>query len=136
MTKRKSYKLLLTELVLGEIPRDNNIYIEIPIDNLLFRWWFTGRQDGLRLTKDGDNAFRLAKLENYEIPLLSAKEIPDYEFMLELSKKIKCPYFLGVNKNKETNKIQPFIRLYDSKIVMMINLYGNLREYLNSVRIR
>ena len=55
--------------------------------------------------------------------------------MSDLGKKMKCPYFLGVNK-VEAKKGKPYIRLYDSKIAMMLSLYGDLDSYLKSVRIR
>ena len=54
---------------------------------------------------------------------------------MELNKKIKCPFFLGVNKI-EGKKKQPYMRLYDSKIAMMIELYGNIVSYLDSVKVR
>ena len=51
---------------------------------------------------------------------------------MDLDKKIKCPYYIGVNKNDVGNK--PYIRLYDDRISMMLNLYGDLKSYLQSVR--
>jgi hypothetical protein len=42
---------------------------------------------------------------------------------------------LGVNKI-EGKKKQPYIRLYDSKIAMMIELYGDIVSYLDSVKVR
>ena len=57
-----------------------------------------------------------------------------YKFLTECNKKIKCPYYFSVNKGGETK--EPFIRLYDSKIAMMLALYGDIESYLESVRIR
>lgn len=131
MTPHKSVKQLITETVLKEIPENLNPYPDLTIEQLLFKWWFTGRQDGLRLTEDGMIAFKLAQIVGYEIDFkVGAKSY--YELMLELSRKIKCPYYLNVNKVTRT----PYMKLYDSKIVTMINLYGGLQEYLNLARIR
>jgi hypothetical protein len=55
--------------------------------------------------------------------------------MLEINKKIKCPYYLGVNKI-EGKKKKLYMRLYDSKIAMLIELYGNLIGYLDSIKVR
>lgn len=135
MTNLKSYKFRITEAVVNELPKES--YID-DIDKLLPRWWTTGRQEGLRLTEMGDLNFRVAEIEFYEYSLEEdIKKNPNQEwnaFLLECNKKIKCPYFLGVNKI-EGRKI-PFIRFYDSKIAMMVQLYGSLRDYLNSIKDR
>lgn len=135
MNKRKTTKEILTEAILEELPSEYHTELIGPVDRLLFDWWFTGRQDGLRLTDAGDLAFRLAQIEFYQVELGSLKQSGSwYSFLLDLSKKIKCPYYLGFNKVEAKNK--PYIRLYDSKIAMMINLYGSLEEYLSSAKFR
>jgi alanine racemase len=55
-------------------------------------------------------------------------------YLLELNKKIKCPYYMGVNKLEKRSF--PYIRFYDSKIAMMISLYGNVNEYLDSIKVK
>ena len=131
MSKRKSLKEQITEAVVKELPE--YLKHEIDVDKLLMDWWFTGRQEGLRLTDAGDAAFRFAEIEFYKAEL-GKMNTSWYSFMLELSKKIKCPYYLGVDK--VNNKKQSFIRLYDSKIAMMINLYGSIEAYLDSIKIK
>jgi hypothetical protein len=42
---------------------------------------------------------------------------------------------LGVNKI-EGKKKKPYIRLYDSKIAMMIELYGDIVGYLDSIKVK
>jgi len=130
MSDRKSAKRLITEAVLAELP-----HIDKPIDKIMFEWWMGGNTgDGLRLTPLGDSAFREAEIEFYqcEIKLLGTSY---YGFMVELSKKIKCPYFLGAEK-VENDRAKPYIRLYDSKIAMMMTLYGDIRSYLDSIKVR
>lgn len=135
MTNLKSIKYRITEAVISELENRSEFN---DVDKVLPRWWFTGRQEGLRLTEFGDLHFRLAEIEFYEHSLEhDMKNYPNQEwnsFLLECNRKIKCPYFFGVNKI-DGAKI-PYIRLYDSKIAMMIKLYGSLREYLNSIKDR
>jgi hypothetical protein len=133
MTKRKSTKQLITEAVLAEIPKSHRIYHSLPVEDVIFKWWQTGRQDGLRLTDEGVTAFQLANIEFYDYEF-SQDGQSYHNFILDLNKKIKCPYYLGANK-KGSSKLF-YIRLYDSKIAMMLNLYGNLKEYLNSIKVK
>jgi hypothetical protein len=133
MTAHKSIKQKITEAVLAEIPKSHRIYHELPIDDVVFKWWFTGRQDGLRLTDEGVTAFELAEIEFYDYEF-TAEGKSHHSFMLELNKKIKCPYYLGVNKKDKTKKL--YIRLYDSKVAMMLGLYGTLEEYLQSIKVK
>lgn len=133
MTSRKSIKQQITEAVLAEIPKSHKIYHELPIENVIFRWWQTGRQEGLRLTDEGVTAFQLADIEFYDYEFKQEGQ-SYHSFVVELNKKIKCPYYIGVNKNDKDKRF--YLRLYDSKIVMLMNLYGTLRDYLNSIKER
>ena len=133
MSKRKTLKETITEVVLAQLPDSLNQEKIIPIDKLLFKWWMTGRQDGLRLTDTGDLAFRMAEIEFYQYELKLQPETQYHAYILELNKKIKCPYYMGVNKDGK--KSFPYIRFYDSKIAMMMSLYGDLESYLASVKI-
>lgn len=133
MTKRKSYKQQITETVLAEIPKSYRIYHELPIEDVIFKWWQTGRQEGLRLTDAGVAAFQLAEITFYDYEFHQDGQ-SYHSFILDLNKKIKCPYYIGVNKKDESKSF--YIRVYDSKIAMMLGLYGDLKEYLASIRIK
>ena len=133
MNNFKSIKQQITESVLAEIPKSHRIYHELPIDDVVFKWWFTGRQEGLRLTDEGLTAFQLADIAFYDYDFKQDGQ-SYHSFVLELSRKITCPYYLGVNKKDKSKSF--YIRIYDSKVAMMLGLYGNLKEYLESVRIR
>ena len=131
MPKRKSLKETITEAVLAELPD-----VQKPLDKVIFEWWMTASSgNSLRLSAIGDLHFRLAEIEYYQCPLTKIKRENYYSFIADLSKKIKCPYFMGVNK-VEGQKAEPYIRLYDSKIAMMITLYGDIHSYLESVKVR
>ena len=133
MSERKSHKLIITEAVLAELP--NNQQVDSTADGLMMRIWMSGRQDGLRLTEYGDFIFRMAEIEYYQSVFKLREGTSEHAYVMEINKKIKCPFYLGVNKI-EGKKKQPYIRLYDSKIAMMIELYGNIVSYLDSVKVR
>ena len=135
MTYHKT-KHEITNAIIKELPHSQ--WHEMPIDDVVFRWWVTGRGgEGLRLSDEGMNAFLKSNIEYYEFPIGNLWNKKD-KFLRpelithELSKKIKCPFYLGVNKDGD--KKGPYVRIFDSKIAMVLTLYGNLKEYLNSVR--
>ena len=133
MPERKTLKQIITEAVLAELP--DNLSIDSTADSLMVRLWASGRQDGLRLTEYGDFVFRMAEIEYYQCDFKLRNGISDHAYLLEINKKIKCPYYLGVNK-VEGKKKQPYMRLYDSKIAMMIELYGDILTYLDSIKVK
>lgn len=107
------------------------------LDDLTFKWWATGRTGtGLRLTEEGNKAFTDAEIEFFEFPLFKKgkqdmKPTEFKSFTLKLGKKLDCPFYIGI---KIENRLA-YIRVYDSKIAMMIELYGSFTEYLNANRI-
>jgi len=137
MTNPKLTKRKITEAVVKELPEASRKDID-DVDKILSRWWATGRQEGLRLTEIGDLNFRMAEIEFYDFNLeKDIRQNPSIEwnnFLLECNRKIKCPYYLGVNKVNNNKTI--YIRFYDSKIAMMVELYGSIKDYLNSVKER
>ena len=137
MTPRKSVKQYITEAVLAEIPKHLFNDSDLDIDQLIFKWWLTGRQEGLRLREEGLSAFLLAEIEYYEYDLL-APVGRWYEYLLELNKKIKCPYYIDANRKHPTSELndKPSIKLFDSKIAMMVSLYGTIPNYLESIKVK
>ena len=133
MTSVKSHKLIITEAVLSELPHNHTV--DSTADGLMMRIWMSGRQDGLRLTEYGDFIFRTAEIEYYQSNFKLREGTSEHAYVMEINKKIKCPFYLGVNKI-EGKKKQPYIRLYDSKIAMMIELYGDIVSYLDSIKVR
>lgn len=132
MTKL-SYKELVTHQIIKELDIDGPTWTQ---EEAMKKWWMVQRPDGgLRLTDIGDLSFRYAKIEfyNYDF-VIDSSGGGWHSYLLELNKKLKCPYYIGVNKVEDSKK--PFIRLYDSKIAMLVSLYGNISEYLKSVKVR
>ena len=128
MSDRKKLKYTITRAVMDQLPSSN-----IPIETIISDWWFTKSGDSLRLTPQGDIKFKEAQIEYFDLPV-KVKKTNWYKFLTECNRKIKCPYYFSVNKDADSK--EPFIRLYDSKIAMMLALYGDIESYLESVRIR
>jgi hypothetical protein len=125
----------ITKIIYDNLPH-NHLWKEVSFDKLIFLWWATGRNStSLRLTEDGCKAFELADIEYYEYPLVKSKdELEQIKFTgytIEIGKKLKCPFYLGY---KNQLKKSAYIRIYDSKIAMLITIYGSFAEYLNSTK--
>lgn len=134
MSSNAIYKQRIIEAVIKEIPERLNPLKNDSIEDLMIVWWMSGRQPGFRLTEIGDHYFRLADIEFYEFEFKIEDIKGYYKFILDLNQKIACPFLLSTD-----TKIKPtksFIRFYDSKIAMMLNLYGNLPDYLNSIKVK
>ena len=131
MTK-PSYKELVTQQIIKELDIEGPTWTQ---EEAMKKWWMVQRPDGgLRLTDIGDLSFRYAKIEFYNYDFVISSSTGWHNYLLELNKKLKCPYYIGVNKVNDSKK--PFIRLYDSKIAMMVSLYGNISDYIKSVKVR
>lgn len=101
------------------------------VDTLIKAYWYTGKTSkNLRLTEEGKLAFEHLNIEFYEYPVNLEKEkfIP---YITTLGKKLKTPFYIGF-KNRLYKSA--YIRIYDSKIAMLINLYGDFSEYLNTLK--
>lgn len=124
-------KYEVTEAILYAMPKSE--WHEMPIGKVVFRWWVSGRGGySLRLTDEGAKAFDTVNVEYYEFPLGPLKEFNGANNLSrQLSKKIQCPYWLGLN-NKDKTKATTCIRIYDNKVALIMSLYGNLRDYLDS----
>jgi hypothetical protein len=126
-----SYKETVTDIVLKQLPVEFIEEKEVAMKT----WWFTGpNSEVLRLSEKGDTYFRIAEIEFYQYDFIPKTETSYHNYMIDLGRKMRCPYYLGVNK-VEGKKSKPYIRLYDSKIAMMLSLYGDIDSYLKSVRI-
>lgn len=121
-------KKKLTEIILINLPI-NSPWNDTSVDKLLFEWWATGRNSSnLRLTEKGKMAFELAQIEYFDFNLKLEK--PQHtKFLLHVGKKLKSPYYFGL-KNQFYKSA--YIRVFDSKLAMLITLYGSFQEYLNT----
>lgn len=129
---RQSKKEIITKLVYDSLP-DKSHCQTFTIEQLSFKWFVTGRTgSGLRLTDEGMKIFTEANIAHYDFTVdhsfKGAFIKPDI-FTMALNKCIDCPYYLGVKREAQPSV---YIRLYDSKVAMMVNLYGNIEDYLTA----
>jgi len=125
-------KVEITKAIYENLPAINP-FKDSNTEQLIFRWWTTGRSsEGLRLSEEGKLAFTLAEIEYFDFPLFDQKikkgDIVMSTFTINLGRKIKCPFYIGLKTNQAKSA---YIRIYDSKVAMMIELYGSLKEYLD-----
>lgn len=133
-------KIEIINLILIETKDDPDFpWNNIPADKIISEWFVTGRTgNGLRLTDAGMTAFNKANIAHYDFEFTPPKNATNSsswgKYTLAIDKKVKCPYYVGVKQDSITNKKQPYIRLYDNKIAMMMALYGDFQSYLDSVK--
>lgn len=132
-------KIEIVNLILFEA-KDNPDFSwnNIAPDKLVFEWFVTGRAGaGLRLTDAGAKAFETLSIAHYDFNIKPPKSTSSMsswgKYTMTLDKKVKCPYYIGIQFD-EKNKKQPYIRLYDHKIAMMMTLYGDFESYIESVK--
>jgi len=135
MYRSKEIKLKIVEAVLVELPKQLAFSTELAAEEVVVKWFMTGNQEGFRLTNAGNYAFVTAKIEFFDVDFNTIPGQGWYGTLMEMSKKITCPYYLGTQKERK-GKHDPYIRLYDSKVAMMVGLYGNMKEYLESIRLK
>ena len=129
----------LVKLILSEAKDDPDFpWKDTAVDQLVFQWFMTGRSgSGLRLTDAGAQALVSAKISHYNFDFNPPKnvrgEVNWGKYTVILDKKVKCPYYVGINV-VDNGKKQPYIRIYDHKIAMMMTLYGDFQSYLDSVK--
>ena len=135
MSKSKKEKII--EIILDELPQSST-YKSISVDKTLMRWFVTGRtSSNLRLTDEGKHAFDQAEIEFYEYPLFTKEEFKTIATKKSLKgtqfthmlRKMDCPFYIGL---RTTQTKSAYIRIYDSRVAMMVSLYGSFKEYLES----
>jgi hypothetical protein len=117
-------KLAITKIVVSILKEKQ---IEFPYEQAAKIWWKNPRKlGGLRLTDAGNQAFISAELESYSVDC-SFKHIQTWSrAALTLDKKILCPYYLE-------NPKKPTLVIYDSRVLVLIHMYGGLEDYLNTI---
>jgi hypothetical protein len=131
LSEKKSTKIIITEKILCELSIPSE-----PLNRVISDWWYTKSTEGLRLTITGDEMFRKAEIQFFDLPLPKSLNMNNWHsFLINCSRKLKCPYYIGLNKNEDINA-KLFIRLYDDKIAVLASLYGDIISYLESVKVR
>lgn len=132
-------KATVTKIVLKNLPPDNNVYSLLPIDKVIFRWFISGRSGtSWQLKQEGEDCFQLAQISYYDYKLFpegrKKSSIKPGQLIQTLQKKLNSPFSLhiGIKHNEKQNFKEPFVRIYDDKLAMLISLYGSVEEYIKS----
>jgi hypothetical protein len=116
-------KVKITEIVFKNLPVPPK-YTAAEVFPL---WWKdTSKRRGFRLTDAGETAFQMADIEGWIFNLDLTPKINYYDHLLKLNEVITCPYHIY----RDGKKTQVKLKVYDSKVAMMIGLYGSVAEYL------
>jgi hypothetical protein len=117
-------KLRLTKKLVSELPEENRITVQ----QARVAWWHNFRSaGGMRLTGVGYRVFCEAlDMVSYEYGINDPTEFTQ-QLILELDRKIQTPYYIHVVKG-----LPKKVLFFGSKEAVMIQLYGNLRQYLDN----
>ena len=117
-------KRKLTQELIDLFPKDerNSVSAVMPV------WWFNLRRNGgMRLTAPGYQAFvEKLDLENYSYPIDNPM-LFNQQTILKLDRKMQMPYYIHAVKG-----IPKKIIFFGSKEAVMVNLYGNLQQFLDN----
>lgn len=117
-------KRRLTEELIDLLPEDQRTNLTTTIH----AWWFnTRRNGGLRLTAVGYDTFvKELDLEHYSYAIDNPLLINQQTF-LKLDRKMQMPYYIQAVKG-----IPKQIVFFGSREAVMVNLYGNLQQFLDN----
>lgn len=115
MSPRLSYETMFLDLI-----KDADREIDTSKNN----WWYDLRpQGGLRLTVWAYEILTQLAVEYYEFEL--SRELSKRpKFLLDLDRKITCPYFL------QTKPVR--ILLFGSRTAVMCSLYNDVEQFLQN----
>jgi len=116
----------LTSELVAVLPEDS----KISVDTAMRTWWFNLRKNGgMRLTGVGYVALvKNLNLEHYEYNI-DDPMLFNQHTILSLDRKMQMPYYVHAIKG-----IPKKIVFFGSKEAVMVNLYGNLQQFLDNYR--
>ena len=116
----------LTEELIALLAEEDRVDLKFAMSS----WWFNLRRNGgMRLTSIGYSA--LAKdleLEHYSY-VIDDPHVFDKQLILKLDRKMQMPYYIHTVKG-----IPKKIVFFGSKEAVMVNLYGNIEQFLDNYR--
>jgi hypothetical protein len=120
-------KTKLTQDLVKQLPPEQ----KINVDEAMRTWWFNLRKrGGMRLTGTGFVALtKDLDLENYEYQINDPMSFTQHT-ILDLDRKMQMPYYIHAVKG-----IPKKIVLFGSREAVMVNLYGNLKQFLDNYHI-
>jgi hypothetical protein len=120
-------KQKLTEELVKQLDPD----IGITIKRAMHSWWFNIRKTGgMRLTGPGYQIFcEELDLARYEFAIADPHDFNQHT-ILDLDKKMQMPYYIHAVKG-----IPKKIIFFGSQEAVMVNLYGDLKKFLDNYKI-
>jgi hypothetical protein len=117
-------KRKLTQELVALLPASRSI----APDKAMSTWWFNLRKNGgMRLTGTGYVAFVAdLDLEHYEYSIDDPMRF-NQQTILDLDRKMQMPYYVHAVKG-----IPKKIVFFGSREAVMVNLYGNLQQFLDN----
>jgi len=100
----------------------------VTVKQAMHTWWFNIRKNGgMRLTGPGYDIFtEVLALARYEFAITDPHSF-NQRIILALDKKMQMPYYIQATKG-----IPKKIIFFGSKEAVMVNLYGNLQQFLDN----
>jgi hypothetical protein len=119
-------KARLTQELVNCLPETRRISVE----SAMTLWWYNLRKSGgMRLTVAGHQTFvEVLDLQHYEY-VIDNPILFNQQTVLELDRKMQMPYYIHATKG-----VPKKIIFFGSKEAVVINLYGNLQQFLDNYR--
>ena len=118
----------VTKTVLSILKSD---YHKDDLHNAEVTWWQNIRSTGgFGLTETGSKAFDKAELSFVEFDNGASSYQRNHELRIIADNKMLVPYYIRIHDKKQK------IRVYDSRISLLIVLYDTIDEYLKSAESR
>ena len=119
-------KRKLTEELIKQLDPDSSITVK----QAMHTWWFNIRKNGgMRLTGPGYTVFtQNLELTCYEFAIPDPLQFNQH-VILDLDKKMQMPYYISATKG-----IPKKIVFFGSREAVMVNLYGNLQQFLDNYK--
>jgi hypothetical protein len=120
----KRDKISLTENLVKLLPQDQQTSTKLALNT----WWYNLRKNGgMRLTTTGYHALvKLLAIEHYEFVISDPMQFNQH-MILDLDHKMQMPYYIHAVKG-----IPKKIVFFGSREAVMVNLYGDLKRFLEN----
>ena len=116
----------LTEELIALLAEEDRVDLKFAMSS----WWFNLRRNGgMRLTSVGYSALaNMLDLEHYAYSI-DDPHVFNKQLILKLDRKMQMPYYIDTVKG-----IPKKIVFFGGKEAVMVNLYGNLPQFLDNYR--
>jgi hypothetical protein len=102
----------------------------VSVESAMGAWWFNLRRNGgMRLTSTGYSALaEYLEVEHYSYSIDNPHKF-NKQLILKLDRKMQMPYYIHAVKG-----IPKRIVFFGSQEAVMVNLYGNLEQFLDNYK--